>query len=727
MAIGLTEDQAALADSVAGFVARYAPRDQTRAQFESLGAGGVFGGWDKLVEQGLVTLHLPEDIDGGGAGPVDLAVVVEESGRGLLPGHLLPTVLTSDLLRRRGAGSPLVAELLSRFAEGARGAVALSTTGLSAARSGDSFRISGTSAPVLGLVGADIVVLGAAGPDGDVWFALDGDAVKSEALESVDPTRGVARAVLDGLDVPADAVVELTTTQVRDHAAVLFSAEAVGLVRWCLETGLAYIKVREQFGRTVGSFQAIKHKAARMYSQLEVMSAAAWDGARALGDLADGDEQLSLAAAEAAVQCLPGAVDLALETVTLLGGIGYTWEHDTHLYWRRAITLSSLLGPASAWEHRLGELAQTASRDFDLDLAEVEPAFRERIKTQLREVKDLPEAEQRAKLGDLGLVSPHYPEPYGLSATPAQQLVIHEEFVHAGIPQPSTVIGEWALPTILAHGTKEQQDTFVRPTLRGDIEWCQLFSEPGAGSDLASLSTRAEKVEGGWRLNGQKVWNSMAQHADWGICLARSNPDVPKHKGISYFLVDMKNSEGLDVRPLQEANGHFMFNEVFFNDVFVPDDRLVGEPDDGWRLARTTLGNERVSIGSGMGVQRFGLTDLVRSDVVAGNDDAVQTFGRLTAESYALAAMGLRLTLRRLEGLTPGGEASVLKLAAVKHRTEVARVAMSWYGPEAATLEGGAGAAVHSYLSTPASLIGGGTTEIQLNVIGERVLGLPRS
>ena len=152
-------------------------------------------------------------------------------------------------------------------------------------------------------------------------------------------------------------------------------------------------------------------------------------------------------------------------------------------------------------------------------------------------------------------MSPHYPEPYGLSATPAQQLVIHEEFVHAGIAQPSTVIGEWALPTILAHGTKEQQDTFVRPTLRGDIEWCQLFSEPGAGSDLASLSTRAEKVEGGWRLNGQKVWNSMAQHADWGICLARTNPDVPKHKGISYFLVDMKNSEGLDVRPLREANG----------------------------------------------------------------------------------------------------------------------------------------------------------------------------
>ena len=638
---------------------------------------------------------------------------------------MLPTVLTSDLLRRRGAGSARVSELLGRFAAGARGAVALSTTGLSATRNGDTLRVSGTSAPILGLVGADVVVLGAAGPDGDLWFAVDGDSVKSESLESVDPTRGVARAVLDGLDVPADIVVELTTAQVRDHAAVLFSAEAVGLVRWCLETGLAYIKVREQFGRTVGSFQAIKHKAARMYSQLEVMSAAAWDGARALDD---DDEQLSLAAAEAAVQCLPGAVDLALETVTLLGGIGYTWEHDTHLYWRRAITLSSLLGPASAWEHRLGELAQTATRDFDLDLAEVEPAFRERIAGHLREVKELPEAERRAKLGDLGLVSPHYPEPYGLSATPAQQLVIHEEFVHAGIPQPSTVIGEWALPTILAHGTKEQQDLFVRPTLRGDIEWCQLFSEPGAGSDLASLSHAGRKGRGWLAAQRPEGLELDGPARRLGHLPGPEQPRRAEAQG--HLVLPGRHEEFRGPRRPPVARGQ----RALHVQRGVLQRRIRARRPAGRRArrrvaagthdARQRAGEHRFRR---MGVQRFGLTDLVRSDVVAGNGDAVQTFGRLTAESYALAAMGLRLTLRRLEGLTPGGEASVLKLAAVKHRTEVARVAMSWYGPEAATLEGGAGAAVHSYLSTPASLIGGGTTEIQLNVIGERVLGLPRS
>src|SRR5690606_34604317 len=151
------------------------------------------------------------------------------------------------------------------------------------------------------------------------------------------------------------------------------------------------------------------------------------------------------------------------------------------------------------------------------------------------------------------------------------------------------VIGAWALPTIIDHGDDAQRERFVRPTLLGELVWCQLFSEPGAGSDLASLRTRAVRVEGGWRLSGQKVWTSVAERADWGICLARTNPDVPQHKGITYFLVDMRNSAGIEVRPLREITGEALFNEVFLDDVFVPDEMVVGEVDDGWRLARTTL------------------------------------------------------------------------------------------------------------------------------------------
>ncbi len=168
----------------------------------------------------------------------------------------------------------------------------------------------------------------------------------------------------------------------------------------------------------------------------------------------------------------------------------------------------------------------------------------------------------------------------------------------AGVLRPHIAIGAWALPTLIAHGTQEQQDRWVRPTLLGQLDWCQLFSEPGAGSDLAALSTKAEKVEGGYLLNGQKVWTSLAQNADFGICLARTDPDAVKHAGITYFIIDMK-TPGLEIRPLRELTGAAMFNEVFFTDVFVPDDCVVGQPGDGWRIGRTTLANERVSMSNG--------------------------------------------------------------------------------------------------------------------------------
>jgi alkylation response protein AidB-like acyl-CoA dehydrogenase len=461
------------------------------------------------------------------------------------------------------------------------------------------------------------------------------------------------------------------------------------------------------------------------------MTAAAWDGARALeSGPEDGDDQLAVAAAGAAAVCLPGATDLGLSTITLLGGIGYTWEHDAHLYWRRAMTLENLLGPAAEWERRLGGLVRTAARDFEVDLSAADPAFRERIAGLLAEVAALSAdgPARRERLAAEGLVVPHYPRPYGLGASPIEQLVIQREYERSGVEQPRLIIGDWALPTILAHGTDEQKDFFVPATLRGEIVWCQLFSEPGAGSDLASLSTRAERAEGaegGWRLNGQKVWTSSAHEADYGICLARTNPDAPKHKGISYFLVDMR-APGLEIRPLREANGGYLFNEVFFNDVFVPGDRLVGEVDQGWRLARTTLGNERVSI-SGMQHIPTELVDLVGSTRLAAvPPDVARELGATFAVAHALAALGLRTTLRSLSGLRPGAESSVSKVASATLVTRIGERAARWFGPAAAVADGPAGRRVQRYLSVPPQLIGGGTVEIQLDVIAERILGLPR-
>jgi len=454
-----------------------------------------------------------------------------------------------------------------------------------------------------------------------------------------------------------------------------------------------------------------------------MIAASAWDAAEAFSQDAD---QFALAAAAAAVVCLPGAVDIGLETVTLFGGIGYTWEHDTHLYWRRAMSLQNLLGPRDGWELLLGGMARKIERHHDLRLDDEPAGLRGWVADCLAQALVLPPESQRAYLVDQGLVSAHYPRPYGIAADPVAQVVISQEFERAGMIQPTTTIGEWALPTILAHGTEEQREAFVATTLRGDIIWCQLFSEPGAGSDLASLRTRAEKVDGGWRLNGQKVWTSSAQEADWGICLARTDPEVPKHKGLSYFLVDM-HSPGLEVRPLREANGGYLFNEVFFNDVFVPDSRLVGQPGDGWRLARTTLGNERVNIASGMGRRRDLPADFLAALSANPPLEALRQAGALTADIQAFGALCQRLLLRQISGLQPGAEASVLKVASAWNDTNLRRAVMDWHGAEAAALDGAGGETSQQYLSIPPTLIGGGTLEIQLNVIGELVLGMPRS
>jgi alkylation response protein AidB-like acyl-CoA dehydrogenase len=251
-----------------------------------------------------------------------------------------------------------------------------------------------------------------------------------------------------------------------------------------------------------------------------------------------------------------------------------------------------------------------------------------------------------------------------------------------------------------------------------------MFSEPGAGSDLASLTTRAERVDGGWSLTGQKVWTTMAHLADWGICLARTDPDAPKHLGITCFLVEL-GSPGIDVRPLRELTGAEMFNEVFLDEVFVPDDLVVGEVGAGWEAARTTLANERVSMGRGSSFGP-GVEWLLASAGADATPVVVDRVGRLLAESHALAALGWRSTLRALSGAEPGPEASVRKLLGVEHEQRIQELGLALLGPAGAVDEDDGAAWIAGYLGNRALSIAGGTSEIQRNVIAERLLGLPK-
>ncbi len=352
-------------------------------------------------------------------------------------------------------------------------------------------------------------------------------------------------------------------------------------------------------------------------------------------------------------------------------------------------------------------------------------AVRKEIRGELRAAAALDGRDRLTHLADHGYTAPHLPAPWGKGAGPVDQLVIAEELRAAELTPVDMIIGGWVVPTIIAHGDPAQQDRFLAPSLRGDIVWCQLFSEPGAGSDLAGLTTRADKVDGGWRITGQKVWSSMAHLADWGVLLARTDADVPKHKGISYFLLDM-TSPGIDIRPLRQITGDAEFNEVFLDGVFIPDELLVGAPGAGWKLARTTLANERVALSHdsvGSGAEAL-LEIAAASDGL--DDEQLTTLGAHLCDAQTGAVLALRTTLRTVSGQQPGPEASVAKLLGVEHQQRVWETCVDWQGSAALTGEGERLDATWQFLNARCLSIAGGTTEVQLNIIGERMLGLPR-
>ncbi|HEV2781737.1 MAG TPA: acyl-CoA dehydrogenase [Actinophytocola sp.] len=711
MSIAITEEQRAVQQSLSDATARTDPIAAVRAM--AAGEPDAWGRlWPELARIGLFSIALPEELGGAGCGLDDQCAALEQAAGALVPGPVLPTVLAGILLARQ-QDSPTAKELLPHLADGTgTAAVALSPGALTAAAHGDGILVSGAVEPVLGAKGSGHLLLVASGPGGEVWFALrpGQPGVTVTRLDGADPSQLVGRVTLDRVPVSGDRCLPwLSLSLVGDLAATLAAAEAAGVAGWCVRTSADYAAVRRQFGRPIGAFQAVKHLCAEQLCRAEQAAAVAWDAARAYPT-----DQHPLAAAGAAALALDAAVDNAKDCIQVLGGIGFTWEHDAHLYLRRAVALRQLLGGSSRWRLRAADLALGGARRH-LELESHADEQRRAVRAFARDIAALPPERQRARLVESGYLVPHWPRPYGVDAAPRVQLMIDEELAAAGVRRPDLLIGNWAAATIARHGTQAQRDRFVPATLRGEIDWCQLFSEPEAGSDLAALRTRASRVDGGWRLSGQKVWTSRAREADWGICLARTDPGAPKHKGITYFLVDMR-AAGLDIRPLREITGAERFNEVFLDGVFVPDDCVVGAVNDGWRLARATLADERVAMsgGSSLGaaVERL-LTRLDDPDPVTR-----QRIGALVATGAAVSLVDFRATLRQLEGQDPGAESGLRKLIGVRHRQDVAEAALDLLGAD--------GELLHEFLLTRCLSIAGGTSQILLNVIGERLLGLPR-
>jgi 3-oxochol-4-en-24-oyl-CoA dehydrogenase len=634
--IATTQEQRALQASLRDWAKRTSPIALVRAQ-ETHDIPPGLAPFDVFA--------IPRD----GGTVTDLAAALEQLAFALAPGPVLPTALASLLLARCGRKDLATA------------CVALAPGTLGGTRRPDGgLRVTGETGPVLWAAGPLLAPV--ATPDGDAWFLLDQDrSTAADQLEPLDFSRDLAAVRFRDAIIPAENELDLRTEGVRDLAATLYAAEAAGVAAWCSGTAADYAKTRHQFGRPIGEFQAVKHLCATMACRAERAAALAWDAARAADEA---PAEHPLAAAAAAALALDDAVDNAKDCIQVLGGIGFTWEHDAHLYLRRALALRQLLGGNPAWRTRAARLAKGA-----------------------REARGATGV--RGARGVWGDGIP--PGSGGSGGSP---------------PRTSTAVNAWAGPAIARYGTQEQQERFLGPTQRAEITWCQLFSEPEAGSDLASLRTKGVRTDGGWLLTGQKVWTSLAREADWAIGLARTDPDVPKHQGLTFFLVNM-HAPGIEIRPLREITGRTMFNEVFLDDVFAPDDCVLGAPGDGWRVALSTLATERVAMGSGP-------DEAVQNLLAAGgavNPEYAERVGVHVATGRAVALLEQR-----------GAHPAIRKLIGTGHRQAVAETALELLGPAGAA----EGEASYEFLLTRCLSIAGGTTQILLNQVADRVLGLPR-
>ena len=713
MAIAITEDHQALGATVADLADKRQLLEANRSLLEA-SEENLPAAWDEIAKLGWLGLHVPEAYGGSGFGLEELVVVVEELARKVAPGPFVPTVIASAAIAASG-GEAACANLLPGLADGSRtAAVALGATATL-----DGSSVSGSAGVVLGGGLANLLLI-AVGDDVAVVEVND-PSVTVETPPNLDPSRRSARVTLD--DTPATVLAGGAQALV-DLSRVILSADAVGIAAECTRSAAEYAKERIQFGRPIAMFQAVKHHCANMAVATEMATAATWDAARAA---ATGGDQLSYTAAVAATLAAPAADLCANLNTQVHGGIAITWEHEAHLYLRRATTLLHFLDADGAAADLVDLARRGVTRAKTVELPPEAETIRADVRAFVDELAELSEEEQKAKLVETGYAMPHWPKPYGRAAGPIEQLVIEQEFGTAKVTRPSYGITGWNILTLIQYGTEDQVQRWVKPALDQEVVWCQLFSEPDAGSDAAGVTTKGTRVDGGWLVNGQKVWTSGAHYSGMGFATVRTNPDVPKHDGITMMVIDM-HAEGVEVRPLKMVNGGKEFNEVFFSDVFVPDDDVVGPVDGGWTVARATLGNESVSIGSGDGGMAMP-PELLMSAYDAHPErlgGGAARLGRYLADHQAMGLLNLRSTNRAVSGSEPGPEGAVTKLVLSELGHDAAAILTELYGPDAVFMDGDAVIGNQMVLMHRALSIAGGTSEIKRNQIGERILGMPR-
>lgn len=793
MNFDFSDDQNMLRDEVRKFLVKESPVAVARRVVDE-GATHAEAAWQGLGSLGVTTLMLPESCGGIGLGAMELCVVAEEVGRQLGALPLASTLYLATQAVLLGASEAQQQRWLPRVAEGAVGTLAapLDDANDSAEVSGDRHTVMlpvfdghtlTGSAPLVpdGGCAAFAVVLArnTAGQPCLVLAELT-EGVSRQPLKTLDPAKPFA--ALEFVATPAEALDGVAAgpaalqllTRVRQRAAILLAFEQLGGADAALEMSAAYARERKAFGRTIGSYQGIKHKLADIYTQNQLARAHCLYGAWALtADAASptGAPELALAAACARVAATEAYSLAAQENIQVHGGMGYTWELDCHLHYRRARQLAVQLGSAHVWretlaaelEIRLDTPAAAVQRgpvlpgSMDFDDSPEEAAFRLECRTWLDAHATLkarnddffgPELSPSARMqaardwqarkAAAGFGAITWPLALGgRGGTPMQELIWRQEEGRYNVPTSffNVSLG-MVIPSVMAHASDAVRAAHIAPALTGQHLWCQLLSEPGAGSDLGMVRTRAERCTDGregWLLNGQKVWTSLAQFAQYGLVLARTDPALPKFDGLSTFFIEM-NSPGVTVRPIRQAGGESEFNEVFFEDVFVPDSQLVGKVGGGWKVTLTGLMSERLSIGGVMPAELWrNLAELLREARFLGQ--SALRDGRMRERLANLYLNAQALWLLQCRGLTalskgrqPGPEMSGAKNVAAQTLQNFSYFAMDLLGERgvlAASELGERFALVERLWFGAAGMrIAGGTDEIVKNSIGERVLGL---
>jgi alkylation response protein AidB-like acyl-CoA dehydrogenase len=737
-----TDEQTAIADTVRRLL------DNCDAARRAYDGGAAMDGalWANLADLGMLGIAVPEDFGGIGLGLAEEAIVVEALARHVAPVPVVPAFVAAHILAGGNdvgralsadlvAGTTIIGPCLS--AQSGLPVLTLSSSG------GATARVSGVVADVFEGAVIELFLVHSEGR----WWAIDVAApgVTRTEIASLDQTRRLARVEFAG--VVATAVSDAAPDHIMAVAWTLLAAEALGTAQAALDMTCAYALQRQQFGQPIGRFQAIKQKLAECLLRTEGARSAVWGAVRSCVDGVPDAAAARLAKAEAGA----AASFVVAEAVQTHGAIGCTWEHDLHLFMRRAKHTELSLGSPDTHLRVMAEAALVeattrsergpkTAQDVGFvpspeDEAFIAP-FRDWLATHatkerlgdLRRGGTSARRAWQAEMAEAGWMGVHWSSAHGgRDASFTQQVLYYAELTRHSLPPLPGNRGLMLVgPTLIAHGTPQQQQ-LLEPTRRAEILWAGGFSERGAGSDLASLRTRGVVDGDELVITGHKIWTSQAQTADWMYALIRTGPLTPKHAGISVVLIPM-HAAGVEVRPIRRNNGDYHFNEVFFDEVRVPLSNIVGPVNAGWSVNRTTMVGEHLTNFLGSQAAQAGTMKRIaramgEREAVAGIDHALrQRFAESWATTQVIKLHGLRNVARFTGGESVGAESSIPKVVGQENEKRMYELMIDVMGAEGLQdgIWGGA------WLSTRASTIGGGTSEIHRNKLAERVLGMPR-